>query len=124
MDRPDKRKHRANGKPKGGTRPGAGRPSGSNNTLPLGAVDALKTLRHRVPEGAPALLADLAGEGLQRIVDVMNERVHFSAAASVLKAAAMLREEVCGPVAQKLEHSGPDGAALKIVINTLPPKEG
>jgi hypothetical protein len=102
-----KRRHVATGrKPPGGSRPGAGRPPGARNSLPLGAVGALKALRHRVPDGAPAPLADLAGEALEVVASVLRGEVYDAQAAQVrLKAAAMAREEVCGPIKQRVEHS-------------------
>ncbi len=74
--------------------------------LPLGAVEAVKSLNHRVPKDAPPEAAALANHALARIVAVLDERVHFTASGHVLKAATLLREEVCGQVAQKLEHTG------------------
>lgn len=112
------RKHRATGrKPPGGARPGAGRPKGSSNALPYGAVQALKAVSLRVPEGASPAAKALADRALHRVVDVLEERVDFKLAAPVLKAATIIREEVCGPLPTKLEHSGPDGQALSINID-------
>ncbi|AAK94377.1 hypothetical protein Mx8p42 [Myxococcus phage Mx8] len=112
------RKHRATGKkPPGGARPGAGRPKGSRNALPYGAVQAVESLSLRVPEGAHPEAKRLADRAFARVVDVLEERVDFKLAAPVLKAASMIREEVCGPIAQKHEVAGKDGQALSISID-------
>lgn len=111
------RKHRATGKkPPGGKRPGAGRPKGSDNALEYGQVQALRTLNYRVPETLPAEAAAFANDALIRIVDVMHERVPYLQAGHVLKAATRVREEFCGPLAQKVEHSGADGTPLTINV--------
>lgn len=107
MSETPKRKHRATGKkPPGGARPGAGRPQGSTNALGLGEARAVKALRLRVPESTPAPLADVADEAFGAIVGVMRAE-YFDAgmAQARLRAAAMVREEVCGPVKQRVEHS-------------------
>lgn len=108
----DKRKH-------GGKRPNAGRPSGSTNSLPYGAVEAIRSLRLRVPKDAHEDVANLAGEALETIVNVMRGIVPASEAGNTLKAATLIRNEVCGPVTQKLEHTGPEGGALQIVVQKI-----
>lgn len=113
-----RRPHRATGrKPPGGARPGAGRPEGSTNALPMGAIQAIKALNLRVPESTPEPLKALANRALERVADVLEEEVDFRQANAVLKAATMLREEICGPVAQQVKHSGPNGEALSVVID-------
>jgi hypothetical protein len=109
---------KSTGKGRGGARKGAGRPDGSTNALALGEVRALKSLRHRVPDGAAPELADVAGEAFEAIVQVMRGEISpmNGQAAAILKASSMVREEVCGPVAQKLHVGGPNGEALEIVI--------
>lgn len=103
----NKRKHVATGrKPPGGRRPGAGRPAGTRNALPLGTVQAVKAMRLRVPDGTPYEAAELADEALGTVVEVMRGNVWYQAAGPRLKAATVLREEICGPLAQKVEHSG------------------
>ena len=87
----------------GGKREGAGRKPGTLNTLPYGVVQALKAQRLRVPADASPEAADLAGRSLERLVDVLEGRVHSKKAANVLKAATYLREQVCGPMTKKLE---------------------
>jgi hypothetical protein len=104
-----KRKH-------GGARPGAGRPAGTPNVLPKGTVEAIRALRHRVPEGASPEVADAAGFALTRVLDVLSGRVRGADAGPVLKAAAMTREEFCGPMAQRVEASGPEGKPMVVEV--------
>ena len=99
-------------KKRGGARPGAGRPKGSKNVLPLGAVAAIKSTRLRVPDGTMPEHAALADRALQRIVDVMEERVFDRQSAAVLSAARVIREEVCGGIPKPVAVSGPAGAAI------------
>jgi hypothetical protein len=112
-----KRQHRKTGAPRGGRREGAGRPEGANNALPSGAVSAIRALRLRVPDAAPLLAAELAGEALERIVDVMRGKVRPERAFPTLTAAKAVREEVCGPIVKKHEVAGPGGAPVTITIN-------
>lgn len=103
---------------RGGLRsPPGGRPRGSTNALPLGAVSAVKTAKLRVPEGTPEEHADLAEEAKDRIVDVMRERVHWQNASQVLKAATRVRDEICGPIAHKQEISGPNGEPIRLIVD-------
>lgn len=107
-------------KPKGkhgGKRESAGRPPGSRNVLGYGEVAAIKAAGLRVPEAAPVDHRELADEALSTVVDVMRGRVHWQEAGPRLKAATLIRQEICGPVPTKLEHSGADGAPLSITIN-------
>lgn len=101
-----KRKHVSTGKPRGGKRPSAGRPAGSGNALEYGEVRALGAAKLRVPEAAEVGVKRLADRALERIVDVMEERVWERQGRNVLAAATRIREEACGPLAQKVEHSG------------------
>ncbi len=101
----------------GGKRPGAGRKPGTQNALPKGFVVALKAMKHRLPEDASEEVKAVAARAFERLVDVMEERVPVMAAGHVLKAATLLREEVCGRVAQPLEHSGPAGGQLVIEVH-------
>lgn len=80
--------------------------------LPQGSVLALKAAGLRIPEGTPDAHRELADQALHRIVDVMNERVSSFHAHSVLTAARGIREEICGKVTDKLEHSGEVAFAL------------
>lgn len=124
-EKPYRRPHRATGrKAPGGARPGAGRPEGTSNALPLGYVQALKGLRHRVPEGTPEALADVADTAMDRLVDVMMERVEDAQLASqVLKAATSIRAEICGPPTQRLEHTGANGESLVVEVRKLAKEE-
>jgi hypothetical protein len=61
-------------------------------------------MRYRVPpELEDTDAGEMADEALETIVDVMRQRVHPLYAPTVLKAASMIREEVCGPVVKKFE---------------------
>jgi hypothetical protein len=97
---------------RGGKREGAGRPPGSRNTLPTGTVRALKAQRLRVPADASPEAAEVAGRALERLVDVLEGRVRSHKALATLKAVAMVREEVCGPIEKKLRVSGAMSVAV------------
>lgn len=112
-----RRAHRATGqKAPGGRRPGAGRPSGARNALPLGAVSAIRALKLRVPEGAVPAVADLAGEALETVVDVMRGRGGRGASVRLM-AAKEVRLETCGPMPTKLEHSGAGGGPVVVRVD-------
>lgn len=106
-------------KGRGGKRAGAGRPTGATAALAHGEVQALKTLRHRVPEGTDPKVAHVADQAFGQIVAVMRGEVSsfMGHAAAVLKASSMIREEVCGPLAQKLSVGGPNGEPMSISID-------
>lgn len=93
----------------GGSRPGAGRPPKTDEPareyprLKYFERDAVRGLRHRVPDDVHPVAKDLADHAFVRIVDVMDERVDPEHAANVLKAAVLVRDEICGPIAKKLE---------------------
>jgi hypothetical protein len=72
-----------------------------------------------VPDGASQESVELADRAQQRIIDVMEERVGQFNASFVLKAATRLREEICGPLATKVEHAGHDGGPLQVSINIV-----
>jgi hypothetical protein len=98
-------------KPKGqhgGKRDGAGRKLGTKNTLGYGDVKAVKAAGLRVPVSATEEQRELADECLGKMADVMRGKVHYLHATSSLKAATVIREEICGPQKQKVEHSFPD----------------
>lgn len=100
------RKHVATGKkPPGGPRAGAGRKSGTQNTLPYGVVQAVKTSGLRIPQGTDPGHAALADLALEKVRAVLAGEVFHINHAGVLKAATIAREEVCGPVKQRVEHS-------------------
>lgn len=92
---------------------------GSANALPLGAIKAIKAAGLRVPKEATPEARELADEALQRIVDVMREDVDGFKAGGVLKAATHIRSEICGPLVQKVEASGPDGGPLEVIVKTV-----
>lgn len=120
MDQP-KRKHVSTGKkPPGGAREGAGRTKGLKNMLGYGEVKALDVANLRVPDDASEGAKTLAAMGLGRILDVMLERTSSWQAGHVLKAATRVREEVCGPLVQKVQHAGANGEALVVEIRKEP----
>lgn len=113
MDRAKPKKPRG---PNGGKRAGAGRPPGAKNTLGYGQVAALKACRLRIPDDASPEADELAGRALQRIIDVMEEKVSPLVAGHVLKASTHLREEVCGSTTQKVAQVDASGKALSFTI--------
>ncbi len=115
------RKHRPTGqKPPGGPRPGAGRKPGGFNPLPQGTVRAIHAARLRLPEGVHPAAEALAQKALGRLEDVLDDRVDPFMVTGLLKAVAMAREEVCGPLPTKTEVTGKDGERFVININTRP----
>jgi hypothetical protein len=56
-----------------------------------------------VPDGTPEPLAELAGEALETVAEVMRGRVR-TGGFERLQASRIVREEICGKVADKLEH--------------------
>ena len=62
--------------------------------------------RFRLPDSASPEAAALSDRALQRIEDVLEERVHPSAAPGVLKAAGMIRDEFCGPIPKDINLKG------------------
>lgn len=106
------RKARTDGhKPSG---PGPGRPKGSvGSGLPRNAVGAIKGLRYRVPEDAPEVLAEIADECLEVAVDVLRGK-HRLGGGQRLGAVKILRDEICGPVAQRHEVSVTDTLSDRI----------
>lgn len=107
--------------PRGGKRPGAGRPKGAKNVLPQGAVAALKAGLKRVPENATPEERELAALAMSRITDVMMERVSSFSMHGVLTASRTIREEICGKVAEKHEHDVK--VTLEDLIYQAVPKE-
>jgi hypothetical protein len=67
------------------------------------ALEHLSPKGIRIPPGTPPAHAVLADASMARMIDVMMEDVHPSVAPSVLKAACVIREEICGPIVKKLE---------------------
>ncbi len=95
--------------PRGGARPGAGRPRLSDDRdediFSPETYRALRSVRNsvRVPADAPDDHREIADEAFDTIVEVMRGRVHPFMATVRLKAASMVREEICGPVVRKIE---------------------
>lgn len=75
----------------------------------------------RLPDGLKPEAVDLAERAMARIVDVAMERVAPEVAPSVLKAAMRIRDEVCGPIVQRLEHGGKQGEPININFNWSKP---
>jgi len=80
--------------------PGTGRIAGTIVPLPPGAVSAINGLRYRVPPGTPEPLGQLADDAFDAVVGVMRG-AHPWGAMAVLGAAKVVREEICGAVAQQ-----------------------
>lgn len=99
------RKYVPNGKPNGGKRDGAGRKPGSKSPLAYGETQAIKAAGLRVPESATQEERELADEMLDIITEVARGKTSFKQAPHRYKAAAHIREEICGPLKQKVEHS-------------------
>jgi hypothetical protein len=74
--------------------------------LPKGMVQAIKGLQHRVPSGTHPVLESVADRAFIRLVDVMEGRVSFRQAPSVIKAATQVRDEICGPIATEVNVKG------------------
>ncbi len=99
----------------GGARPGAGRPRGK---APLARyeVKAIRALRIRTPESLPEQAKELAGEAFEAVVQVMRREVRGPGTQDVLRAAAMVREEICGPITQKHELETKGGLSFQLVL--------
>ena len=92
--------------PNGGRREGAGRPKGSKSALPLGDVKALKSLRRRIPDEVSEEDAETAEDAFKVMVDVMTGKIHEKNGGRLrLSAATAVREDVCIPKKQQVEHS-------------------
>jgi hypothetical protein len=87
-----------------------GRPPGSVNVLPLGAVKALGTAGYRVRKDIDARLrqdaSDVAGYALDRMVQVVAGTIHSRKGPTILKAATALREEMCEPLVKEVKVGG------------------
>lgn len=102
--------------PRGGARPGAGRPKGSRDALPRGVVSIL---RLRVPPDATPEAAALADEALNAVADVMRNDWKVQGAAQKLAAAQHVREEICGPVPKRSEITGANGGPLEFTVKEI-----
>jgi hypothetical protein len=69
----------------------------------MGAVKALRSLNLRKPADMTDDQRRLLGETEDAIVRVMRGKVHGSIATPVLKAAVTVRDEIVGPIAQKVD---------------------
>lgn len=78
-------------------------PAREYDKLTLFERRAVQGTRYRVPDGTHPVLADLADHSLMRVVDVLNEKVDPEHAKTVLQAATILRDEICGPVVRRVE---------------------
>ena len=104
----------------GGLRnPPGGRPRGSKSLLEKGAVRALTALRLRVPEKATPEAAELADETFGHIVSVMRRETAGFGTQDVLRAAAMVREEICGRVPQTNVVTGSDGGPPEFCFQVI-----
>lgn len=65
----------------------------------------MKAAGLRVPESATPEQRELADECLNTMTLVMRGHADFKQAPYRLKAATALREEICGPLKQRVEHS-------------------
>lgn len=93
---------------------------GSTNVLGLGEVRAVKACRLRLPKDASPEVEAVAERAFERLVAVMECQVLPEQAGHVLKAATRLREEACGPLTQKVEHSGKDGGPIVFEFPPIP----
>jgi hypothetical protein len=66
-------------------------------------IQAVRSLKHRVPKDTHPELAKLADYALMRIVAAMDEQIPEEHAGIVLKAATLIRDEICGPIVKKVE---------------------
>jgi hypothetical protein len=87
----DARKHRRTG-PRPPRRSSRWRPSphGLHQRLEYGEVRAIKPAKLHLPPGVDPGAAEIAGRALERIVDVMEERVSHLQSASVLSSATRI----------------------------------
>lgn len=72
---------------------------GATGRGPYGSKRALRACRLRVPDGISEEAAALADAALQRILEVM---AGTAKSALVLRAATRVRDEICGPPAQRM----------------------
>lgn len=87
-----------------------GRPPGTPNVLPYGAVKALGTakfrLRKDIDQAVKQDAADVAGYALERMVQVLAGTIHSRKAPTILKAAIAVREETCEPIVKEVKVGG------------------
>lgn len=120
----------------GGRRPGAGRPRGSRNG-DRAAVSALHSLRESGLSSHPGGVADVRARRQslppdlqqkvrvieERLEDVLMERVSPSAASAVIKAAALMLDNILAPHSRSVEVSGKVGIEA-LVLAAIAPASG
>lgn len=77
--------------------------------------DAIASARIRIPKDASPVEAMIAKRSLERLIEVMEGRVPFRKANAALKAAVMVREEICGPIQRTVEVKG--GLSLEALVS-------
>jgi hypothetical protein len=77
--------------------------------------EAIAAARIRIPKTATPVEAKIAQRGLERLIEVMEGRVPFRKANAALKAAVMVREEICGPIQRTVEVKG--GLSLEALVS-------
>src|SRR5574340_1237728 len=84
-----------------------GRPFGSINPLPMGAVQALQQARFRVKEEYKEndAACEVAGDAFEHIVKVMHGKIPRKRAFNTLRAATLLRMEICDPIVHEAKHN-------------------
>lgn len=87
---------------------------GVTDPLPKGAVSAIKGLRYRVPKDTPEILGDLADEAFDSVVSVMRDKGNPMTSFSRLNAARLVREEICGPIKQVVQHEGLEALGVRL----------
>ncbi len=70
----------------------------------------------RVPEDASPAARAIADEAFEVLVKVMRGQVSFVEAPIRRAAAKDVREEICGPVAQRVNLGGADGGPLTVKV--------
>jgi hypothetical protein len=77
-------------------------------------MEAIKSAKIRLPKEASDVEAMVARYGFARICEVMAGTVGYRKAPSILKAAVLVREEICGPVARTINMEG--GLTLEALV--------
>jgi len=87
-----------------------GRPPGTPNVLPYGAVKALGTAKYRVRKDIDIAqrqdASDVAGYALERMVQVLGGSINHRKGPTILKAAIAVREEMCEPIVKEVKVGG------------------
>ena len=114
---PDKRPRKKRGDNPRVKNRGPGRAEGQSNALPMGAVAAIRSMRHRIPDDIPTKLAKDADDAYSTIVKVMHGKIKDGVKYR-LAAARVVREEICGPIPKTHEHKG----SITVNVNTGVPR--